>query len=247
MLVSANEKPQIFPCHETRRPCHRSPGDRHPFRHHRVLSRQRTRIPEPGTWPVGPGHCGSTGKPQSARPAGAGFSAKRISPNCAPISTARPTRYSLQARPAESRRLDEHRSQRRACLVEKQAAQRTTRRGDPHRHWTIQENDPKGASQWALEYLSGIEFNNALIRICEESARAGTGSKPPPGSPPCPPAGNAMRPWKACFSPGPPKIPPRRWDSLKKIRAMTSCPRFSATQPLPAGRRSIRRPRCRPA
>ena len=34
------------------------------------------------------------------------------------------------------------------------------------------ENNPKGASEWALENLSGVEFNNALIRICEAWARS---------------------------------------------------------------------------
>lgn len=33
------------------------------------------------------------------------------------------------------------------------------------------ENDPKGAAGWAMENLTGVELNNALIRIAEEWAR----------------------------------------------------------------------------
>lgn len=33
------------------------------------------------------------------------------------------------------------------------------------------ENDPKGAAEWAIANLTGVEFNNALIRIAEQWAR----------------------------------------------------------------------------
>jgi hypothetical protein len=111
------------------------------------------------------------GKPQSARPAGRGFTPSDLTKLRADLDReANPlTRFKLALRNLE----DWINADPKGALAWLKSQQPSGRRDEVIRLALGQfaENDPKGASQWAIENLSGIEFNNALIRICEAWAR----------------------------------------------------------------------------
>lgn len=111
------------------------------------------------------------GKPQSTRPAGVGFSQTDLTRLRADLDReANPlTRFKLALRNLEGWMNTDP----KGALAWLKSQQPSGRRDEVIRMALGQftENDPKGASQWALENLSGIEFNNALIRICEAWAR----------------------------------------------------------------------------
>jgi hypothetical protein len=131
----------------------------------------RNQAPEPALGRSTQAPVAQIGKPQSARPAGAGFSQSDLTQLRADLDReANPlARFKLALRNLEGWMNTDP----KGALAWLKSQQPSGRRDEVIRMALGQftENDPKAASQWALENLSGIEFNNALIRICEEWAR----------------------------------------------------------------------------
>lgn len=111
------------------------------------------------------------GRPQAARPAGGNLSRADLDRLRAGLDReADPlARFKLALRNLE----DWMNADPKGALAWLKSQQPSGRRDEVIRMALGQftENDPKGAAQWALENLDGVDFNNALIRICEEWAR----------------------------------------------------------------------------